>query len=105
VAEAAGAPAGVKTRRRKRLTLITQIYTNFKSRGGSLDVQDITVQEQLGVEILVLGGFRNIALLRQVGEKGFDLRRAYLGRVAGETLFRFIEVDIALRLMKVFSVE
>ena len=64
-------------------------------------LHDITVQQQQGVENLVLGGGRNIALLSRVGEKGFDLRCAHLGGMAGETLFRFMEEDIALRPMDI----
>jgi len=64
-------------------------------------LQDVTVQEQQGVESLVLDGGRNVAILRQVGKKGFDLRCAHLGGVAAETLFRFMEEDIALRPMDI----
>ncbi len=82
-----------------------QVLGRFGAQGvngcAQLDVQDIAVQEQQSVENLVLGGGRNIALLREVGEKGFDLRRAHLCEVAGETLFHVIEEAIALRPMDI----
>ncbi len=56
-----------------------------------LDVQHVAVEEQQGIESLVLSGSRYIFILRQVCEKGFNFRYAHFCRVA-----HMIEEDISL---------
>jgi len=59
-------------------------------------VEHLAIEEEKGAEGLVLGGGGDVFLDGQVGEKGFDLGSAHVGRVT-----HAVEVDIAFDLADV----